>query len=95
MNDRSFDQAVKENLEKVGGSDVFVQIFHPAIAEIEKDPWPLFQLALAIYLDKPIVLAVPAGREPPPKLLAIADEVLRGSTEDIGNGLKAYMEAHK
>ena len=68
MND---DEAIRflleENLEGINASVAFVSLYSDAMADFRRDPWPTIQLAIAILLDKPIILAVLPGRKPPPK----------------------------
>lgn len=94
MSDRTFREAVKDNIEMISGSDVFVNLFNPSMADFEDDPLPAIQLAIAILLDKPIVLAVLRGREGsiPAKLLAIADHVIVGGAEELATGVQKWVE---
>lgn len=88
-----FRVALQANIERIAGSEVFCSLYSESMADFEKDPWPAIQLAIAILLDKPIFLACLPGREPPAKLLAIADEVVFGRPEDLAGKLAAFVEA--
>ena len=90
--DKSFAEALAENVEKITGSAVFVQIYHPAMADFEKDPWPAIQLAIAILQDKPIIIACPHGRQPPERLLRVADLVVHGGAEEITEAVSQMMK---
>lgn len=79
--DRSFTEALEQNIARITGSDVFCSLYSDGMADFRKDPWPTIQLAIAILLDKPIIVACLAGRTPPPKLMKIADAVV--SADDI------------
>ena len=90
MND---DEAIRflleENLEGINASVAFVSLYSDAMADFRRDPWPTIQLAIAILLDKPIILAVLPGRKPPPKLMQIADAVVYGAdTESLAAGIR-------
>jgi len=91
MNDRSFGEALAENIEAISGSRVFVTLYHPSMAEFEKNPWPAIQLAIAILLDKPIVVACPKGRELPARLSKIADLVVEGGPEEIAEAVRRWI----
>lgn len=88
------DEIIKETVEKtlkeLEVCETFVQIYHP---EIGNDPLPMIQLACAICLDKPIIVWCPPGREVPRKLRMIADKVVSGPIEEVGNQIKAFVEA--
>lgn len=90
--DKSFIEALRENIEKIDGSAVFLQLYHPSMAEFENDPWPAIQLAIAILLDKPILIACPIGREPPEKLRRVADIVVHGGPEEYAKALQQLID---
>jgi len=91
VSDRSFVEALQENIEKIDGSATFVSLWHPSMADFKKDPWPAIQLAIAILLDKPIVLACLKGRTPPKHLLRLADEIIYGGPEEIAAGVGKFV----
>lgn len=91
--DKRFDEALAENIEKITGSAVFVQIYHPSMADFEKDPWPAIQLAIAILLDKPILIACPQGRQPPDRLRRLADIVVHGGPEEWAAAAQRLIES--
>lgn len=92
--DKSFKQALAENIEGIAGSAVFLSLFHESMADFGKDPWPAIQLAIAILLDKPILLACPEGRQPPEKLKRVADQIVYGGPEEIAEATQKFVEAH-
>jgi len=51
------------------------------------------ELGFMIMLDKPIIAVISAGRKPPPKLIAVADEIVEGDIgdPDFEERLKAAM----
>jgi len=89
--DRSFTEALEENINRITESRVFVQIYHPAMADFVRDPWPAIQLAIAILLDKPIVVACPIGRQVPPRLAKVADAVVEGGPEEIALAIQRLV----
>ena len=91
MTDKRFADALAENIEQITGSTVFVQMYHPSMADFEKDPWPAIQLAIAILLDKPIIIACAPGRKPPEKLRRISDAVIYGGPEEIADGVSRMI----
>lgn len=86
---------IERNVEGVSGSSAFVSIYSERMADFADDPLPALQLAIAILLDKPIVLAVLPGREPPAKLVAIADKVIYGDDEAIARGVTEWAKEHQ
>lgn len=93
MSDKTFEEALAKNIEGIAGSAVFINFYHPSMADFEKDPWPAIQLAIAILLDKPILLACPRGRQPPERLRRIADLVVEGGPEEIAAATKRFVES--
>jgi hypothetical protein len=91
--DKRFDEALAENMEKITGSVVFVQMYHPSMADFEKDPWPAIQLAIAILQDKPIIIACPPGRQLPERLRRLADAVVRGGPEEVTAAVQRLADA--
>ena len=90
-----FRVSLQANVENITGSEVFCSLFNPSMANFVEDPWPAIQLAIAILLDKPIILAIPTGREKkvPKKLRLIADAVIEGSPEQLAAKIAAFMNA--
>lgn len=78
--DKSFNEALEAQIEAISGSAVFCSLYSEGMADFRRDPGPAIQLAIAILLDKPIVVACLAGRMPPRKLVEIADEVIYADT---------------
>src|SRR3990167_3693590 len=81
MKDRTFTEALRDTISLIIGTEAFVSLWHPNMGDFEDDPWPAIQLAIAILLDKPIIVLAPAGREPPEKLRRIADRVIHGDLD--------------
>lgn len=54
--DEKLREAVRENLDKISGSDMFLVLFNESMAD---EVIPLIQMGVAVYLDKPIYLLVP------------------------------------
>lgn len=92
MSDKRFDEALARNIEDITGSSVFVQLFHPSMEAFQKDPWPAIQLAIAILLDKPILIACPPGREPPERLKRLADVVVYGGPKEIAAAAQRLLD---
>lgn len=92
MEDKRFDEALAENIEKISGSAVFLNLYHPSMADFEKDPWPAIQLAIAILLDKRIIIACPRGRQPPERLRRVADHLIYGGPEEIAAGVENILK---
>ena len=90
--DKRFDEALAENIEKITDSAVFVSLWHPSMADFKKEPWPAIQLAIAILQDKPIILAVPEGREPPEHLRRVADVIVYGGPEEVAAAIQRFIE---
>jgi hypothetical protein len=73
MADR-WEQAAREDLAPKVASSAYVM----AIAAAgDVDPKQALELGYAILLDKPLVVVVPAGRQPPPGLARIARRVVQ------------------
>jgi hypothetical protein len=68
----------KRTIEAIEGSSHFLQLFSRAMVDDPNgDALPLFELGLALLLDKPIVLLHdPGDGELPRKLRRIADHVI-------------------
>lgn len=92
MMDKSFNEALEDNIKNIAGSGVFVNLWEDDMENFREDPWPAIQLAIAIMLNKPIVLCVIPGRTPPEKMIKIADKVIEGGVEEIGLGIKKFMD---
>lgn len=92
MNDE-MRRDLEQNIERITGSEVFLSLYSDRMADFLSDPFPAIQLAIAILLDKPIVVAVLPGRTPPAKLIAIADEVVYvDDAADLPGAIDAYWE---
>ena len=87
----AFRQALERNVGAIGGSAVFLNLYSPDMSEFLSDPWPAIQLAIAILMDKPIILGVLTGREPPERLRRLADHVVIGTAEEIAAGVRQFM----
>jgi hypothetical protein len=88
-----FRAAIEHNLEGINGSVAFISLYSDGMKNIRDDPWPAVQLGISILLEKPIILAVLAGRTPPPKLLAIADAVVYADDAfGLAQGIKDATE---
>lgn len=94
MPDDAFDKALEQNIARVSESVVFCDLYSDKMSEFRNDPWPAIQLAIAILLDKPIILAVSPGRTPPAKLVKIADVVIEGGAQDIAAGISKFIAEH-
>jgi hypothetical protein len=93
MND-AVREAIERNIEGIDGSVAFVSLYSDGMADFRKDPIPSIQLAIAILLDKPIILALLSGRTPPSKLLKIADAVVYGGDpQALAAGIRDAMLA--
>lgn len=74
-------------VEKIDGSQVFV-----SIAPQKPDERFLMELGIAVWLNKPIVVWAPGGRDVPDGLRAVASSVICGEMEDIGQELVEAIE---
>jgi lipid A disaccharide synthetase len=57
---RAVQAAIRDNTRKIDEADFFLFTFHHQFRE---DVAALIQLALAVYLDKPILILLPRSRE--------------------------------
>lgn len=87
-----FRVALQANIERINGSDVFCTLYSDRMADFESDPWPAIQLAIAILLDKPIIVACMPGREVPTKLAQVADRIIHGAPDELAEKVAAYLE---
>lgn len=92
MNDERVVAYLKRQVDQIDKSDVFCQLYSPNMADFLDDPAPAIQLALAILMEKPIIIACLPGRRPPAKLLAIADAVVYGDVPELTQGIRAAVE---
>lgn len=96
MMDRTFDEAIRDSLNRLADSDYITQLFHPnMVTDPEADPRPLFHLGAAIMLDKPLILMVPHGSEIPAKLRLVADLLLEVDRSDPEAMAKQLQDAVK
>lgn len=58
--------------EGVADSSCFMQLWNDVMLDLSKDPGPIFQLAYALALDKPIILVVPHGSHVPENIQRVA-----------------------
>jgi hypothetical protein len=58
--------------EGVRESSCFMQLWNDAMLDPRKEPVPIFQLAYALVLDKPIILVVPHGAHVPENIKRVA-----------------------
>jgi len=87
-----FTRYIQGQVDAVGRTDIFCQLYSPNMADFVSDPAPAIQLAIAILQDKPIIIACPTGRVVPPKLLAIADAVVYGDEAELAKGIRAAAQ---
>ncbi len=90
--DQALQAAVRRNMELIGESDVFVSLYSDQMADFLDDPLPAIQLAIAILLDKPIVVACLPGRKPTAKLRAVADVVITGPPSELAAAVQEFLE---
>jgi hypothetical protein len=88
----AFREAIQKNIDGIGESDSFCCFYHPNMELFKEDPWPAIQLAIAILMNKPIIVACIPGRVPPKKLLDIADAVVYAELADMARGIHDAME---
>lgn len=91
LNPDEFRVMLQANVEQITGSDCFCSLYSQDMGKFMEDPLPAIQLAIAILLDKPIILAVRPGpdHQPPAKLMAIADAVVYGDGPyELGRGIR-------
>jgi hypothetical protein len=81
-------EATKHSVELISESQCFLIPFFQSVDEVQDNPTALMQLAAAVYLDKPIVLLVPEGKQIPKNLHRMA-EVVEYFTEDNQESWKA------
>jgi hypothetical protein len=91
-NDEAFKSYLKRQVAGIDGSEVFCQLYSPRMADFLDDPAPAIQLAIAILLDKPIIIAGLPGRKIPAKLLALADAVVYGDEAEIARGIREAVK---
>lgn len=95
--DSSYPQALRDaiqrNVDQISDSAAFVQLYNPAMSDFVREPLPAIQLAIAILLDKPIIIGCLPGREPPEKLRAIADHVFYGDPEFIARKVTEVLRS--
>ena len=53
-------------------SSCFMQLWNDAMLDPAREPIPIFQLAYAMVLDKPIILVVPHGAKVPENIKRVA-----------------------
>jgi hypothetical protein len=90
--DEAFTRWLEGQAEAISGSEVFCQLYSPHMADFLADPGPAVQLALAILMDKPIIVACLPGRKPPAKLLALADAVVYGEPRELARGVQEAVQ---
>lgn len=78
----------REQLRGISESGFFMTILPDGEGDVEY--WA--QLGCAIMLDKPIIAVALRGRDVPPKLRLIADEIVRADI-DTEDGKNAILEA--
>jgi hypothetical protein len=86
------DHVRRETMEGIAGSGVVVSLAPGPGAE--GDVKYAVELGLSIMLDKPLLVVVTPGVEVPPKLRAVADEVVEADV-DLEQGQRAVAEALK
>ena len=67
-------------------STCFMQLWNDAMLDPRKEPGPIFQLAYAMILDKPIILVVPYGAHVPENIKRVARALEyfdHGNTESL------------
>lgn len=67
---KELKEFIDKNIVQIESSGIFVSLF---TTSFEKSPMCMLQLALAMFLDKPIYLIVEEGVMPSSKLLKIID----------------------
>jgi len=78
----------REQLVGISKSAVFMSL----VPDEEGDVQFWAQLGCAIMLDKPIIAVAIRGRDVPPKLRLVADEIVRADI-DTDSGKQAILEA--
>lgn len=75
LSDKQIDElleAVERNAQMIQKSGMFLQIY---AEDQTKDPIALIQLALAILMDKPLLILAPEGTRINDKLRRVADDI--------------------
>lgn len=85
--------AIQRNVDLINGCGTFVSLYSERMGDFVEGPMPAIQLAIAILLDKPIIVACMPGREPPAKLRAIADAVIYGPADELAEQIAGILQA--
>jgi hypothetical protein len=96
--EQDLDQLMKE-LAEIGERDIkpkirsSVFVLMPFAEGISPDPWFAMQLGLCLLYEKPLIVLVLKGAYVPPRVLDLADAVVRGETaEECTAGLLAAVK---
>lgn len=84
----AFVESFREQFEGISESSAFMSL----VPEGEGDVQFWAQLGCAIMLDKPILAVAIRGRDVPPKLRLLADEIVRADI-DTEDGKQAIIDA--
>lgn len=82
--------AMKRNLEGIGGSDIFTSLWTG-----KTDPIFFMQMGIAMYLDKPIYLLVVRGTKIPENLRKVARRMIYVDPNDEKSMQQATEELAK
>lgn len=77
---KAYAQHARDTLEPMVKDSAVAITIVPADNHV--DPKLAIELGYMIMLDKPIIAVVNVGAKLPPKLVAIADEIVEGSIDD-------------